>query len=116
MSFESKRFIGSKEAHEFGARYRRAMAKYPFLLFGLPFMAIIVGASFVITPATAIRYEKHDRKVRQMDQKEEKEVFVNKRKFDIREEYFRMMSKKKSLDDWEPKRVERLPGEPDGRL
>lgn len=88
MSFESKRFIGSKEAHEFGARYRRAMAKYPFLLFGLPFMAIIVGASFVITPATAIRYEKHDRKVRQMDQKEEKEVFVNKRKFDIREEYF----------------------------
>lgn len=33
-------------------------------------MAVIVAGSFVLTPATAIRYERHDRKVRQMSQEE----------------------------------------------
>jgi hypothetical protein len=64
------------------------MAKRPFLLFGLPFMSVIVGASFVLTPATAIRYERHDRKVRQMTRDEELGVGKAGRKVDIREEYF----------------------------
>lgn len=91
------------------------MAKHPFLLFGLPFMTVIIAGSFVLTPATAIRYEKYDRKVRQMSEKEEKDMGLQKRKVDMREEYFRMMSKR-DLDDWEPKRVKRLPGESDGTI
>ena len=75
-------------ANTFGARYRAIMAKRPFLLFGLPFLSVIVGASFVLTPATAIRYERHDRKVRQMSRDEELGVGKARRKVDIREEYY----------------------------
>lgn len=42
----------------------------------------------MLTPATAIRYEKNDRKVRQMTREEELSVGKNKRKVDIREEYY----------------------------
>lgn len=64
------------------------MAKHPFFLFGLPFMAVIIGGSFVLTPATAIRYERYDRKVRQMTKEEELGVGKQRRKVDIREEYY----------------------------
>ena len=47
-----------------GATYRRHLAHHPFLLFGLPFISVIVAASFLLTPATALRYERHDRKNR----------------------------------------------------
>lgn len=33
-------------------------------------MAVMVGASFILTPATALRYERHDRKVQQVSQQE----------------------------------------------
>ncbi|KAK4117683.1 hypothetical protein N656DRAFT_54383 [Canariomyces notabilis] len=112
--FQSRKFRGSAYANTFGARYRAAMAKHPFLLFGLPFMSVIVAASFVLTPATAVRYERHDRKVRQMTREEELGVGKGGRKVDIREEYYRLAAK--DLDNWEQKRVKRLPGENDGVL
>lgn len=89
MSFQSKKFRPSGEMNKFGMRYRALMAKHPFLTFGLPFMAVIVAGSFVLTPATAVRYERQDRKVRQMTREEELGV-RNKggaRKVDMREEY-----------------------------
>lgn len=95
-------------------RYRRVMNKHPFLMFGLPFMGIIVAGSFVLTPATAVRYEKHDRKVRQMTKDEELNVRRSARKVDMKEEYYRLAGR--DIDDWEQKRVKRLPGENDGLL
>lgn len=86
--FQSRKYIGSADANKFGVRYRALMAKHPFLLFGLPFMAVIIGGSFVLTPATAIRYERQDRKVRQMTRQEELGVGKSGRKVDIREEYY----------------------------
>jgi cytochrome c oxidase assembly protein subunit 16 len=47
-----------------GTTYRRRLANHPFLLFGLPFISVIVASSFLLTPATALRYERHDRKNR----------------------------------------------------
>ena len=88
MTFQSRKYRSAADLNTFGARYRAMMAKRPFLLFGLPFMSVIVGASFVLTPATAIRYERHDRKVRQMTRDEELGVGKAGRKVDIREEYF----------------------------
>lgn len=41
--------------------YRRKLGSHPFLLFGLPFISIMVLSSFLLTPATALRYERHDR-------------------------------------------------------
>jgi len=86
--FQKNKFPSKGHANTFAARYRAAMAKHPFALFGLPFLAVIIGGSFVLTPATAIRYERHDRKVRQMTREEELNVGKGGRKVDIREEYY----------------------------
>jgi cytochrome c oxidase assembly protein subunit 16 len=86
--FQSRKYRSAADSRNFGARYRALMAKHPFLLFGLPFLTTIVAASFVLTPATAVRYERHDRKVRQMTREEELGVGKAGRKVDIREEYY----------------------------
>ncbi|KAH8690972.1 cytochrome c oxidase assembly protein cox16 mitochondrial precursor [Talaromyces proteolyticus] len=132
-AFQSKPFrrattASSTLGERLGAIYRARLPRHPFLLFGLPFIAVIVAASFVITPATALRYERHDRRVRQLNQEEvmtlglkgedgEEGIKRNPRRRIIgseREEYYRLMAK--DLDDWEQKRVQRFKGEPDGRL
>lgn len=112
--FQNRKFRGSADTGTFAARYRAMLAKRPFLLFGLPFMTVIVAGSFVLTPATAIRYEKHDRRVRQMSREEELGVGKAGRRVDMREEYYRLAAK--DIDNWEQKRVDRLPGESDGVL
>lgn len=112
--FQSKKFRGAADASKLGMRYRALMAKHPFLMFGLPFMSVIVAGSFVLTPAAAIRYEKHDRRVRQMTKEEELGLNKGARKVDMKEEYYRLAAK--DLDNWEQKRVERFAGESDGKL
>ncbi|KAM0252822.1 hypothetical protein ACHAQJ_007561 [Trichoderma viride] len=113
-AFQNKTFRSSADAGKIGMKYRSLMAKHPFLAFGLPFMAVIVAGSFVLTPATAIRYEKHDRRVRQLTKEEELNVRRGARKVDMKDEYYRLAGK--DLDNWEQQRVKRLPGENDGIL
>lgn len=135
--FQNKKFRGAAEAGTFASKYRAWMAKRPFLFFGLPFMSVIVAGSFVLTPAAAVRYEKHDRKVRQMTRDEELGVGKKGRKVNMKDEYYvcarehlgvsgestkltnltltqRLAAK--DLENWEQKRVKRLPGESDGIL
>ncbi|KAI0096410.1 cytochrome c oxidase assembly protein COX16-domain-containing protein [Nemania sp. FL0031] len=112
--FQSKKYRSAADTSTFAAKYRVMMAKHPFLLFGLPFMSIIVAGSFILTPATAIRYERHDRRVRQLTRDEELGVGKGGRKVNMKDEYYRLAAK--DLDDWEQKRVKRLPGENDGIL
>ncbi|KAI0427755.1 cytochrome c oxidase assembly protein COX16-domain-containing protein [Xylaria sp. FL1042] len=112
--FQSKKYRGSADAATFATKYRAMMAKHPFFFFGLPFMSIIVAGSFILTPATAVRYERHDRKVRQLTRDEELGVGKAGRRVNIKDEYYRLAAK--DLDDWEQKRVKRLPGENDGIL
>merc|ERR1711977_169214 len=106
--FQSKSF--KKELY--GSTYRRLVNKYPFWLFGFPFIGIMVAGSFFLTPATALRYERHDNKVKHVSHEEALNVGKNKRRVDMKEEYYRLAAK--DLDSWEQKRVERLKGEPDG--
>ncbi|KJZ74862.1 Cytochrome c oxidase assembly protein COX16 [Hirsutella minnesotensis 3608] len=113
-TFQSNKFRPSGDSSKVGMQYRALIRKRPFLSFGLPFLVVMVAGSFVLTPATAIRYERHDRKVRQMTKDEELGVRRSARKVDMREEYYRLAGR--DLDDWEQKRVERLPGESDGIL
>ncbi|KAK3363351.1 cytochrome c oxidase assembly protein COX16-domain-containing protein [Lasiosphaeria hispida] len=112
--FQTRKYPSSASTGTFAAKYRTLMAKQPFLLFGLPFMGIIVAGSFILTPATAIRYEKHDRRVRQMTRDEELGVGKAGRRVDMKEEYYRLAAK--DIDNWEQRRVKRLPGEHDGIL
>ncbi|KAL9058337.1 MAG: hypothetical protein Q9162_001792 [Coniocarpon cinnabarinum] len=103
--------------------YRRHLAKHPFALFGLPFVFTIVSGSFFLTPATAVRYERFDRKTHMLDKSEVEDLEKQKKREklrggfkqrDIREEYYKLAGQSDRLDTWEPVRVKRLEGEPDG--
>lgn len=74
-AFQSKTFhrattASSSLRDRLGALYRARLSRHPFLLFGLPFIAVIVAGSFALTPAAALRYERYDRKVQQLSQDE----------------------------------------------
>ena len=133
MQFSSKSFRATLP-NSIAARYRKALQKHPFALFGLPFLATIVAGSFMLTPATALRYERYDRKNQQITQEEAMGLGQNRRKVNMKDEYYvsgplcrwiiggvivltslqRLQAK--DLEDWEQRRVKRLPGEPDGTL
>ncbi|KAI9721092.1 MAG: Cytochrome c oxidase subunit 7A [Candelaria pacifica] len=113
-AFPSKRYRPSFASNTLAARYRFYLARHPFLLFGFPFIATMVAGSFFLTPATALRYEKYDRKVRRLNKEEELGIGKNRRRVDMNEEYYRLAAK--DIDNWEQKRVKRLPGEHDGIL
>ncbi len=81
-------FQSKKYPTQAAVRYRAAVQQHPFLLFGLPFIVLMVSGSFFLTPATALRYEKHDKKVTQMSKEEALNVGKNKRKVDMKEEYY----------------------------
>lgn len=74
----------------------------------------MVAGSFFLTPATAMRYEKYDRKVQRLSTEEAMGLGKDRRKVDMKEEYYRLAAK--DLDNWEQRRVKRLKGEPDGIL
>lgn len=86
--FPAKRFRPNSYNGTLPAKYRAALAKHPFALFGLPFIATMVLGSFFLTPATAIRYEKHDRKVKQLTKEEELGIGKDRRRIDLKEEYY----------------------------
>jgi cytochrome c oxidase assembly protein subunit 16 len=86
--FTSKKFRPASEASTIAARYRSALKRHPFALFGLPFIATMVAGSFFLTPATAIRYEKHDRRVRRLSKEEELGIGKAGRRVDMNEEYY----------------------------
>jgi len=94
---------------------QRAVRKRPFLLFGLPFIGIVVAGSFFLTPVTANRYDNYDRKRRWVEKQDAfDKTGLQRRKFDAREEYYRLAAK--DLNDWEQRRYPRKPGEPDGKF
>lgn len=92
-AFSSKKFRPTSYQHTIAARYRKHLSRHPFLLFGLPFISTMVAGSFFLTPATAIRYERHDRRVRQVSKEEELGIGKDRRKVDINEEYYRLAAK-----------------------
>ena len=116
-TFQARKYPTIANQNTISARYRRALKTHPFALFGLPFLTTMVAASFFLTPATALRYERHDRKVRGVT--EEERIGLGKegrkvQKISMAEEYARLQGR--DLDNWDNKRVERLEGEHDGIL
>ena len=85
--FSSKSFSATLP-NSIAARYRKALNKHPFLLFGLPFCATFVGCSFLLTPATALRYERYDRKNQQISHEEAMGLGQNRRKVNMKDEYY----------------------------
>lgn len=87
-TFGSKKFRPSSYNNSLPARYRAALAKHPFALFGLPFVGTMLLGSFFLTPATALRYERHDRKVKTMSEDEKLGIGKDRRRIDMKEEYY----------------------------
>ncbi|KAI8099203.1 cytochrome c oxidase assembly protein COX16-domain-containing protein [Halteromyces radiatus] len=82
--------------------------KHPFVLFGLPFIAVIVGGSFGLAQLTQTRYDHRDLRHRKVAKEEALGMDKNRRPLSIQEEYFRLQAK--TEEDWEQVRVKRPPG------
>ncbi|KAF5357880.1 hypothetical protein D9756_001224 [Leucocoprinus leucothites] len=92
------------------SRFNRSVKRYP-ALFGVPFVLLMVAASYGLSTVTQTRYELHDQKVKQVTKEEELGLDKNRKKFDIREEYFRLSAQ--ADENWEPKRIQRPKGLPE---
>ncbi|UZJ57199.1 hypothetical protein CBS101457_006519 [Exobasidium rhododendri] len=87
--------------------------KHPVIFFGIPFTLIIVAGSYGLSYLTQTRYDYNATKAQSMSKQEELGMRKDRRKVDIREEYFRLQSKDSESQDWEPKRIERPAGTPE---
>ena len=132
-TFESKPL---RKSNTLLARIAPQVRRRPLLLFGLPFLATIVGASFGLANLTQTRYDYNATKVQTISKEEELRMKKDRKRIDIREEYFvsvlactlglgsacfdvlltihferqKLQSKEDELDNWEPKRIERPQG------
>ncbi|GAA5964814.1 hypothetical protein JCM21900_001454 [Sporobolomyces salmonicolor] len=90
-----------------------SLRRHPFAIFGAPFLATVVLASFALSSFTQTRYDLRDQKVQAVTKEEELGMKKGRKKFDVREEYYRLQGTGGlgDSDDWEIKRVERLPGQ-----
>ncbi|GMM44401.1 Cox16 protein [Pichia kluyveri] len=117
--FGNKSFMGKRErlAYEqsFVGKYQKLVRKNSFLFFGLPMMLSIALGSVLLTNFTSLRYERRDEKVQEMSEDEALNMINNRRKVDIKDEYYKLQGLLDEHEDWQPKRVERLPGESDNK-
>ena len=90
-------------------RYQKGMKKKPFLYFGLPFLFLMGIGSVALSNFTAIRYERRDRKVQEVGEEENLNLAKNRRKVDVKAEYYRLQHV--AEEDWEPVRVPTLKAE-----
>ena len=84
-TFHSSRYNSPSPAAQ---KYRALVQKRPFLMFGLPFITLMVAGSFFLTPATAVRFERHDRKIQTTTTEQALSVGKHKRRVDPKEEYY----------------------------
>ena len=83
-TFSSKPLQPSAAQRNFFAKLRQ----YPFLLFGLPFISIVVVSSFALEGFTRTKYDLHDTKITAITAEEEMKMRKDRKKIDIREEYY----------------------------
>lgn len=72
------------KSHPIFAQIRR----HPFILFGLPFVGIIIGSSFALQAFTQTRYDYQETKVKSVGKEEELGMKSGRRKIDLKEEYY----------------------------
>ncbi|KAG7879022.1 hypothetical protein KL905_003583 [Ogataea polymorpha] len=116
-TFSNKTFRSKRQQAEyersFIGRYQALVKKNSFLYLGLPMMLSVAFGSVILSKFTALRYEQRDEKVKELDEQQALDLAKKKRKVDIKEEYYKLQGLLDEHENWEPKRVERLPGESD---
>ncbi|KAI8060083.1 cytochrome c oxidase assembly protein COX16-domain-containing protein [Gongronella butleri] len=100
-TFQSKSFARESQINSLSQKVKR----HPFVLFGLPFIGIIVGASVGLSQLTQTKFDHRDMRHKKVEKEEALGIDKSKRKLSIQEEYWRLQSK--TEDDWEQVRIER---------
>ncbi|GMG25649.1 unnamed protein product [Ambrosiozyma monospora] len=110
-TFRSKRQQAEYEKSFLGM-YQKLVKKNSFVFLGIPMMGSVAIGSVLLSNFTAIRFERHDAKVKELDEEESLQLATQKKKkVDINEEYYKLQGLLDSHENWENKRVKRLPGE-----
>ncbi|KAL9940767.1 hypothetical protein V8E36_000255 [Tilletia maclaganii] len=114
-TFSSKPLKNRRGGAGFLARVSPRISKHPILFFGLPFVLTITASSFVLAQLTQTRYDYNATKVQAVSKEDELRMNKNRRRVDVREEYFRLAAEKseEEWDQWEPVRVPRPAGTPE---
>ncbi|KAG4304850.1 hypothetical protein PORY_001903 [Pneumocystis oryctolagi] len=94
----------------------KTIQKYPFLLFGMPFIAIILSGAYILSISQQLRYECRDQKTTQILEEQSLGLKKNRRKINIKDEYYKLQMNEIQYNDWEQVRVKRFPGEPENIL
>ena len=116
-TFDNKTYVRPGHSAPTSIRLNRRISRHPVLLFGIPFISIILAGAYVLKSTQTVRYERRDSKVKLVTEEEQLGLEHGRRKVDAREEYYRLQAKGlDGLDEWEQKRVERLPGQKDNVL
>lgn len=84
-TFESKPW---RKSNTLWARLTPKVRQHPLLFFGLPFMATMVAASFGLSALTQTRYDYNATKVQTLSKEDELKMRKDRKRVDIREEYF----------------------------
>lgn len=116
-TFESRQYVRPGQAIPLSEKLYKRVARRPVLLFGIPFIGIILAGAFVLSNTQTVRFERRDAKVKLLSSEEALGLEHGRRKVNAREEYYRLQSKGLESrtwdDDWEQQRVTRLPGQKD---
>ncbi|KAF8577245.1 hypothetical protein K439DRAFT_565887 [Ramaria rubella] len=88
----------------------RTIRKHP-TWFGIPFVLIIVAASFGLQRLTQTRYDLQARRVSEVSEEEQLKLKKNRKTLDLREEYFKLQAK--ANEDWDSVRIPRPKGVPE---
>lgn len=71
---------------------KRRVQQRPFALFGAPFVGSILLMSYVLSNFTQARYDHHEAHVHQLNEEEALQLSKDRRKVDVREEYYVRLS------------------------
>lgn len=68
--------------------FMSAVRRRPFAYFGLPFLTLVVFSSYALETFTQTRYDHGDYKVQAVSKEEALKMDKNRKRVDIREEYY----------------------------
>ncbi|KAJ9120624.1 hypothetical protein QFC22_002553 [Naganishia vaughanmartiniae] len=103
-------------ATPFQKAVKTKLQRRPFIYFGLPFIGLVVFSSYALEKFTTTRYDYQDTKVRSVSKEEELKMDKNRKRVDLKEEYYRLQglnAEKNVEDDWQNVRVPRPRGVPE---
>lgn len=106
-TFDRKTYVRPGQKQPTSVMLNRKISKRPVLLFGIPFISIVLAGAYVLSNTQTVRYERRDSKVKLVSEEDALGLEHGRRKINAREEYYRLQSKGlEDLDEWENKRFD----------